>query len=138
MQVRLHMRGFFLRLRRIPLSQLFSISPLTFLHSLFHSFKLIFSNTSIFFTLNHVSPSQKKHQVSLLTAARCPPGSPTLLLFCSLLHPLTLFQSLYLCLDVAHTHTFQSLCVSPHGWSDEQRKGKGPVLLQSYRILLSV
>lgn len=91
--------GVFLLLRHIPLSQLFSIPPLTFFHSLFHSFKLIFSfsNTSIFFTLNHV------FQISAsLPALSCmlPPG---FLLFCFLLHPLSLFPSFYLCLDVTHT-----------------------------------
>lgn len=112
--------GVFLLLRRIPLSQLFSISPLTFLRSLFHSLKthLLMSNTSIFFTLNHVS-----QKTASLPPRSCmlPPGLPTLLLFCSLLHPLTLFPSLYLCLDVAHAHTLfsplslsPSLCISAH------------------------
>lgn len=100
---------------------LFSISSLTLLHSLVHSFKLIFSSQtpSISFTLNHVS--QK-------TASLPPPRLPTLLLFCSLLHPLTLFPALCLCLDVIHTHTHT---LYSHGWSAEQRWGGGPVLCVS-------
>lgn len=131
--------GVFLLLYRIPPSQLFSIPPLTFLHSLFHSFKLIFSfsNTSIFFTLNHV------FEISVsLPACSCmmPPGLPTLLLFCSLLHPLSLFPSFYLCLDVTHTHS-SSLHLSvflstyPCGWSAEQRKGREPVVLDSHKCV---
>lgn len=88
-----------------------------------------------------------------LTSLQPPPsllGLPTLLLFCSLLHPLTLFPSLYLCLDVTHTHTDTHFSHSfsvfvltfSSGWSAEQRNGgekkRGPVLLQWYWIHISV
>lgn len=109
---------------------------------LFHSFKtdLLISNASIFFfPLEIMSPPKKNCKSPSSPPACCPPGLPTLLLSCSLLNPLTLFPSLYLSPDVAHTraHTHISLSLSHHlsifpnfnpvdGVLAEGRKGRGP------------
>lgn len=106
--------GVFLLLHRVPLSQLFSIPPLTFLHSLFHSFKPIFSfsNTSIFFTLNHV------FEISVsLPACSCtmPPGSPRFsfsALCCTHYHFLHLFIFVLMLHTLALSLFFaSSLCI---------------------------
>lgn len=105
--------GVFLLLRRIPLSQLFSISPLT---SYTPSFTPLNSSSHLkyFYRFHFKSCLPKKQQVSPSRSCMLPPGLLTPLLFGSLLHPLTLFPSLYLCL---HLPLSLSLTISLYFYS---------------------
>lgn len=136
-----HEGVFLLLRRRIPLSQLVSIPPLTFLRSLFHSFKLIFSfsNTSISFTLNHVfqiSASLPALSCMPPPPPRVPCTSPFLLSAASTVTFIIFFIFvLMLHMQSSSLRLSVFLHAYPCGWIAEQRKGREPVVLDSHKCV---
>lgn len=154
--------GFFLLLRRIPLSQLFSVSPPLSL-SLF-SARLLIWNASIFFFPYFISCLLKKTVSLPLSSPACcpttanitpapslPPRAPhasPVLLSAAPTNPFSISLSLSWCYTHAHRHTLLSLflCVCAHFfqwmecWAEEwgrKKKGAGaaPVVLDSHKCV---
>lgn len=109
--------GVFLLRSRIPLSQLFSVSPTSFLHSLFHSFlnsSYHLNHIYLFFYKSCLPPKKTKKTASLpphllLVAPRAPHASSFLLSSA----PTNPFFTISLSLSEYCTHTL-SLSLPHH------------------------